>query len=181
MKDIQRDCKFGKIIQSLITLPFLFQIGCTDHAEEDIQTFITAIQTSKSEDIEPLPELNSVEPSLYQGFHLRSPFDPSPLSTSKQPGIGSLDLDPPRTKETLEFYPIDSLKMIGYIKKNILYSALIQDPNGNIHRTAVGNYLGHHGGVVQKIDDQGLDLIEKECSSANQCSERHFHLPLSSR
>lgn len=165
------------ISYGLIALISLCMIGCSANVEEEVQLFIDTIKKYPVENFKSIPDPNPIESITYQAAHLKNPFDTSSFEQSEQPSGGSPAFD--RYKEPLESYPLDSLKMVGYLKKESTYFALIRDPNGTIHKASVGNYLGQHNAAIQAIDDQGLEVIEKNCTNDELCSSKSFHLSLS--
>ena len=103
-------------------------------------------------------------PYTYDG---RSGRDPFTQSTTEGSDAGATagptsgprpDLDRPR--EFLEDFELDTLEMVGTFEKDDNQWALIQDPNGTVHRVAVGNYLGKNHGRVILITPAEIVLTE---------------------
>jgi len=57
-------------------------------------------------------------------------------------GFGENQPDMDRPKEALEEYPLDSLKMVGYLYRNKVGYAVIRATDGKLHRVKAGNYIG---------------------------------------
>jgi len=160
----------------------IFVYGCTQEVDPDIEQFVQWVKNQQQSQLEPLWDMTPIKPHPYQASHLRSPFETPDLRASEKPN--SLELeensDSVHPREVLEFYPIDSLKMVGYIQKIGIFCALIRDAQGNIHSVQVGHYMGQHRGRIEKIDEHGLEMIEKVHEKLGVEFDRKITLPLSS-
>ena len=69
--------------------------------------------------------------------------------------------DRDRTKEPLEDFPIDTLRLKGTIddKEGIKWG-LIFAPDNTIHRVIEGNYMGQNHGRIILVSDQTIELTE---------------------
>ena len=65
-----------------------------------------------------------------------------------------------RTRQPLERHPLADLRMVGTVAAAGRRHALIRDPQGGVHRLAVGDYLGLDHGQVSAVRETGLDLVE---------------------
>ena len=136
----------------------------------DLQQYIAQVQGRDSRPIKPLPEFAAYEAFVYEGATLRNPFlelvkyipDDSSDDLPAQIDLGNVAAPGnERLKAYLESFAIKELTMVGTIAKsagNIW--ALIVDSNGEIHRVAVGDYVGLDHGKVLKVDSQKLKLLE---------------------
>jgi len=118
------------------------------------------------------------EPFQYAAISLTDPFAPGnlrPLSAAA--GSNGPRPDMNRRKEALEDYPLDALKMVGTLahKKNRRW-AVVQAPDGSVHRAQVGNFLGQNFGKVVKITDEKIDLVELISGSSGEWIEREASL-----
>ncbi|MDH3369726.1 MAG: pilus assembly protein PilP, partial [Gammaproteobacteria bacterium] len=86
--------------------------------------------------------------------------------------------DPKRRKEPLEDYPLDSLKMVGTLMRGKQAWAVIQAPDGTVHRAQVGDHLGQNSGMIHKISDEKVDLIELIQGTLGDWIEREANLSL---
>ena len=57
-------------------------------------------------------------------------------------------------------FPLDSLKMVGTIGRASHMQALIEDPDGVIHRVVTNEYMGQNYGRVIAVAADHVDLIE---------------------
>jgi type IV pilus assembly protein PilP len=90
---------------------------------------------------------------------LRSPFVPD--SPQSAPGAGGgMRPDPERSREFLEQYPLDTMRMVGTLLLGEVNYGLVQDSAGLIHRVVPGNYMGQNDGRIVNIDESEIELVE---------------------
>lgn len=68
------------------------------------------------------------------------------------------DFDRPR--ESLEEFPLDSLRMVGTLEQHESNWALINDTDGTIHRVQAGNYAGQNYGKITRVTEFEVELTE---------------------
>lgn len=127
---------------------------------DDLDSYINEIKARPGGRIEPLPEITPYEVFAYvaDAEGLRSPFAPdSPQVTQAN---SSTRPDPERSREFLESYSLDTLRMVGTLELDGTNYGLVQDPEGLIHRVVPGNYLGQNDGRIVDITDSKIELIE---------------------
>ena len=93
-----------------------------------------------------------------QGY--RSPFVPDSPQVTGGPGDGGTRPDPERSREFLESFPLDTLRMVGTLELGDVNYGLIQTSDGLIHRVIPGNYMGQNDGRITAIHDSEIQLIE---------------------
>lgn len=100
----------------------------------------------------------------YGGASLRSPFDEMSVAASAEaPPVmmdSSLVPDASRPAQPLERFTLATLHMVGSIARGPVTQALIRDDSGMVHRVAVGQYMGHDYGRVQRITARKIELME---------------------
>jgi type IV pilus assembly protein PilP len=113
-------------------------------------------------EIEPLEPPEPYDPFSYSAANLRSPFE-RPFDViardeivDKYPGLK------PNIHETqfLERFSITSLKMVGLFQQKAESWALIEDPDGGVHRVQPGDYLGMDNGMIKNIDNLSVEILE---------------------
>jgi len=147
------------------TAMVLLLAGCGRVGMDDLQAFVEEVRARPPGKVEPLPELKPYEAFVYQAFELRSPFTSSAGMETEQAGSQrsrepGLTPDFSRRREVTEQYPLDSLRMVGHIEKDDEVWALVQAPDGVIHRIRPGNYLGQNHGRVTRVTADRVDLME---------------------
>ncbi|MDD3884307.1 MAG: pilus assembly protein PilP [Gallionella sp.] len=169
------------MIRQLILLGFtaVLLAGCGGSEFEDLRDFVKNAGADMRGKIPPLPEARVYEPFAYANdAGLPDPFKPrKPEARSgKSAGLNQPDLD--RPKEALEEYPLENLKMVGYLYRNKIGYAIIRAPDGRLHRVKTGNYLGLDFGKIEKVGDTEIVIREVVQDNAGDWSERVSNLQL---
>lgn len=132
--------------------------------QDDLNRYIAEVKARPATPIPPIPAVRTYTPYVYEGLLGRDPFRQSTSEGSDQvaqsgPAKGPRpDLQRPR--EYLERYELDTLSMVGTFSKESSEWALIRDPDGVIHRVAIGNYIGKNHGKVNRISNDQVQLSE---------------------
>jgi type IV pilus assembly protein PilP len=139
-------------------------LGACSGNQDDLNRYIAEVKARPATPIPPIPPVRTYTPYTYEGLMGRDPFRQSTSEGSEQvasngPGSGPRP-DLQRPKEYLERFELDTLVMVGTFSKASSEWALIQDPDGVVHRVAVGNYLGKNYGKVSAISDDEVQLSE---------------------
>ena len=125
--------------------------GCGGDNMDDLRDFVAKEKASQKGTIEPLPEIKPYDPAIYNADNsLNDPFLPRKATIKAKGGLQP-NLDRPR--EALEAFPLQSLQLVGVMKRGKEKVALIRTPEGNVQQTRVGNYLGQNLGMVVSISD----------------------------
>ncbi len=152
-------------IRSILVLiiPALFLSACGGEMS-DLNAYIADVKARSAEPIPPIPPVKTYTPYAYEGQTGRDPFRPSTSEGSDDELAGSNSSgpkpDPSRTKEYLERFELDTLAMVGSLSLNDFHWGLIRDPDGEVHRVAVNNYIGRNHGRVTSIRETKLGLSE---------------------
>ena len=145
----------------IVALAGLSIAGCTGDMD-DLDRYVNEVKARPGGRIEPLPEITPYEIFAYAADRegLRSPFVPD----SPQPGQGAAgggmrpDLD--RSREFLEQFPLDTLRMVGTLALGETSYGLVQTSDGLIHRVLPGNYIGQNDGRIVAVDESEIQLVE---------------------
>jgi type IV pilus assembly protein PilP len=154
--------------KSPLLIPFLAIVlmalaGC-DSQQDDLNRYIAEVKDRPATPIPPIPAVRTYTPYKYEGLLGRDPFRTSTSEGSDQvassgPAKGPRpDLQRPR--EYLERFELDTLVMVGTFAKEASEWALVKDPDGVVHRVAVGNYMGKNHGKVSGISNDEVQLSE---------------------
>jgi type IV pilus assembly protein PilP len=154
--------------------------GCGSDGLEEVREFVKNAHADKKPKVEPLPELKTQESFVYGATGLVDPFSVANLKPPSlgPKGVGGPRPDPTRRKEPLEDYPLDSLKMVGTLVRGKQAWAIVQAPDGTVHRAKKGDHLGQNFGMVTKVTEEKVDLIELIQSSLGDWVEREANLSL---
>ena len=134
--------------------------GC-DRDMSDLEQFVAQTRLKHQGRIDPLPSFTPYESYSYLDVNLRDPFkaqtefSTATATTSKGPRPTTN-----RRRELLEKFPLDALKMVGILKQRSSSWALVQDPDGTIHRVQPGNYAGQNHGKIVGISENEIKLVE---------------------
>lgn len=162
----------------LIILSALLLAGCGNEEFQDLQDFVKNSGANMRGKIAPPPEVKPYEPFNYDNSTgLADPFKPrKPERGMGRTGLNQPDFD--RRKEELEDFPLESLKMVGYLSQRGVNYAVIRSPDGKLHRVKAGNYMGQNFGKIIEISDVEVRLKEMIQDSAGDWSERISSLEL---
>ena len=137
--------------------------GCAAD-QDDLNRYIADVKARPPTPIDPIPPVRTYTPYDYQGLLGRDPFRQSTSEGSDEVANNSSGDGPRpdlrRPKEYLERFELDTLEMVGTFTKSANEWALIRDPDGVVHRVAVGNYMGKNYGRVLGIQTDEVALSE---------------------
>jgi type IV pilus assembly protein PilP len=132
--------------------------------QDDLGRYIAEVKERPATPIPPIPPVRTYTPYKYEGLTGRDPFRQSNTEGAEQVAQNNNSSGPKpdlqRTREYLERFELDTLLMVGTFEKGSSEWALIQDPDGVIHRVSVGNYLGQNHGKVGAITNDEVQLSE---------------------
>jgi type IV pilus assembly protein PilP len=161
-----------------LALISLLLAGCGGEEFQDLRDFVKNSGKDMRGKIPPPPEVKPYEPFTYNNdASLPDPFKPrKPDSHGGRAGINQPDLN--RPKEALEEFPLEGLKMVGYLSQNKVGYAVIRAPDGKLHRVKAGNYVGMNFGLIKEVTDAEVQIKEMVQDSAGDWSERMSSLQL---
>ena len=158
--------------------------ACSSGEHESLRQWMEENSKDLRPNIPKLPEVKPYQPVPYDTQGLLDPFKTNkiePESKYKQAGKGSMfqpDFDAREMRNSiLEKYPLESLKMIGYLNVNKRPMAVVQVED-KVKQVKVGEYIGLDFGMVTKITEQEVELRELIQDSAGDWSERQSSLHL---
>ncbi len=150
-------------IRSIVLLA-LAAIGLTACSgdDDDLDKYINAVKARPGGLIEPLPEIAPYEVFTYiaDAEGMRSPFipdSPQAIAGSVAGGVRKIE---DRSREFLENFPLDTLRMVGTLDISKTMYGLIQTSDGLIHRVIPGNYMGQNDGRITDISEAKIGLTE---------------------
>lgn len=159
--------------------------ACSGGDHEDIKRWMAENTKDMRGKIPKLPEVKPYEPVPYDVEALVEPFKSSKIEPESKRGKGGgkggvfePDFEARDLRNSLlEKYPIESLKMIGYLNVNGQPIGVIQVEN-KVKQVKVGEYVGLDFGMVTRITDKEVVLRELIQDSAGDWSERTSSLYL---
>ena len=149
-----------------LCLAALVLSGCSGSKKDsDLVVFTEEVLARPKGNIEPLPEFEPYESFIYSAAGLRAPFskpvEVKLIQYQDEKARGNIKPNLDRSKEYLEGFSIDTIKMVGTITlgEDGLW-ALVDDSQSGVHKVKLGNYLGRNHGKVVAINQSQLDVIE---------------------
>lgn len=141
----------------------LLLAGCAGEEHQDVKAWMNEASKDLKGRVPPLPELKPFPIVSYDGSNLTDPFSAGKVVPEKATAGGGRTPDFDRPKEPLEFYPLESLKLVGVMLpgKGVTKTpyGLIQS-SGGLYYVVVGNHLGQNFGIVTAIIDGEVKIKE---------------------
>lgn len=162
----------------LVVLLALLLGACGGEEFQDLRDFVENSGKDMRGKVEPPPEIKPYEPFAYNNdAGLPDPFKPRKTDVkSARAGQNLPDFD--RPKEELEEFPLDSMRMVGYLYQKGVAYAVIRTSDGKLRRVREGNYLGQNFGKIVSISEAEIRIKEMVQDSAGDWSERETTLQL---
>ncbi len=163
----------------LILLISLLLTACGGEEFQDLRDFVKNSGADLRGKVDAPPEIKPYEPFTYDNSTgLPDPFKPRKPEAKKSdhPGLNQPDME--RHREALEEFPLEALKMVGFMSQGNVGYAIIRSPDSKLHRIKVGNYLGQNFGQVKELTETEAKIKETIQDSAGDWSERMSSLQL---
>ncbi len=164
---------------SVMLIATLALVGCGGEEFQDLKDFVRDSGADMRGKVAPPPEIKPYEPFSYDNSTaIPDPFKPrkAEARNSNRSGQNQPNLD--RPKEELEDFPLESLKMVGYLQQANVGYGVIRSTDGKLHRIKIGNYVGMNFGQVISVSDTEVKIKEMVQDSAGDWSERESSLQL---
>jgi type IV pilus assembly protein PilP len=131
-------------------------------SNNDLDQYINEVKARPGGRIEPLPEITPYEVFSYMADAegVRSPFVPDTPQVATSGAGGGIRPDSDRSREFLEGFPLDTLRMVGTLNIAATTYGLVQTSDGLIHRVVPGNYMGQNDGRITDISESEIELVE---------------------
>lgn len=163
-------------------------ISCSSGDHEDLRQWMAENTKDLRGSIPKLPEVRPYQPVPYEVEGLLDPFKSAKIEPDSKQKMGGgkggsfqPDFEARELRNSLlEKYPLESLKMIGYLYINNRAVAAIQAEQ-NVRQVKVGDYIGLDFGIVTEITEKEVTLRELVQDSAGDWSERTSSLLLQSK
>lgn len=167
-----------KLSYSVVWVVFLLT-ACGGEEFQDLRDFVNNAGADMRGKVEPPPDIKPYEPFAYDNStSLPDPFKPRKQDTRSANRTGENQPDLDRPKEELEDYPLESLKMVGYLFQRSVGHAVVRSSEGKIYRVKAGNYIGLNFGQIQSISETEIKMKEMVQDSAGDWTERESSLQL---
>jgi len=140
-------------------------VGCSEYSISDLERYVGTEKAKKAGRIKPVPEFKAYETFVYVVDDSgRSPFEPMQqeemVSNEVVMAGGGLSPDAARHRESLENFPLDTLRYVGSLERGGNIWAIIISPDSLIHKIKIGNYIGQNYGKITHISDTNVEISE---------------------
>ena len=191
--------KLGKALLSPILhyriKPYLFVAiavllnGCGNKEMAELKKYTESTLAKPGRPVEPLPPIKPFVRYLYNAEKegLRDPFEPFFFGISGGESSESLEDNGQdryvqeiltHNKEELEYFELDSLRMVGTLEESGKLWGIIKDQDGLIYKISNGNYMGRNFGKVEAIEEGEIRLREIIQGPNGKWAERAAKLSL---
>ena len=162
-----------------IFLATLLLAGCGGEEFQDLRDFVKNAGADMRGKIEPPPDVKPYEPFTYDNdANLPDPFKPRKPDARNSNRGGQNQPNLNRPKEELEDFPLESLKMVGYLFQRGVGHAVIRSAEGKVYLVKAGNYIGLNFGQVISVTETEVKIKEMVQDSVGDWSERESSLQL---
>ena len=163
----------GKVLICLLSS--LSAVACSNDMS-DLEQYKQQVKNKYQGSVEPLPQFKP--PEIHSFRAERNPFEPlgaiDRKSDNKDAGRDTAFLN--RALEPLEYFPLDSLSMVGTLDRGGIRWGLIKDAEGKIHRVKAGNHIGQDYGAIANISSTSITVTELIQDSTGLWAERESQL-----
>ena len=160
----------------IAVLATLVLAGCGGESHQDLRAWMAEQGKNAKGRLDPLPQMKPYEPFAYNAYELPDPFKPRKIEPTRTDSKLAPDLG--RRKEPLEAYPLESLNMVGTLRRNSQVYALVRTPDKDLYQVRQGNHLGQNFGVITSVSDAEIKLRELIQDGAGDWTERSSTLQL---
>ena len=152
----------NRMLQGLLLAVAAFGLAACGGDNDDLDQYINQVKARPGGRIEPLPEITPYEVFTYvaDAEGVRSPFVPDTPQAATAGAGGGIRPIADRSREFLEGFPLDTLRMVGTLNIGETTYGLVQTSDGLIHRVVPGNYMGQNDGRINEISESEIALVE---------------------
>ncbi len=166
-------------VASTIILASLLLAGCGGEEFQDLRDFVKNAGADMRGKVEPPPDIKPYESFTYDNdSNLPDPFKQRKPDARNSNHTGQNQPNLNRPKEELEDFPLESLKMVGFLLQRGVGHAVIRSAEGKIYRIKAGNYVGLNFGQVISVTENEVKIKEMVQDSVGDWSERESSLLL---
>jgi type IV pilus assembly protein PilP len=166
-----------------ITLCATVLVGCGSSGTEDLQAWMQTQRMDTRPRVTPIPAPKKFVPQPYTEERSVDPFSSQKLTQALRNEMGQpsnsvlIAAELNRRKEALEYFPLDTMTMVGSLIKKGLPVALVKADN-LLYQVKVGSYLGQNYGKVIKVSETELNMREIVQDAGGEWIERPTTLQL---
>ncbi len=179
-RDVGRTTVCKVLRHAIVALSALLLAACSEDNFSDLQQYVSDVRARKKEPVLPLPVPKTPEPFLFHAEQIQDPFRRAQRDdeAGEAAQCSANRPDPTRSKEELESFELDALRMVGTIRLQGELWGLVQAKDETIHRVRTGNYMGLRLGRVVAVEPDRIELIEQVERRSCVWEERQASLDL---
>ncbi len=174
-----------RLASVVVYVPALFALmltACGGSDPAEIKDWMKAERARTPISVPPLVAPIAFVAKPYTQAAGSDPFDDLKLKAAlakarAASGVSALQPDLSRKREALEAFPLDNIKMTGFLLKQGKPTALVS-VSGTLYNVTVGSYVGQDFGRVTAINEQEISFKELVQDGAGIWTERTTKLPL---
>ena len=160
----------------LVTMLVMLLVACEEQRDGDLRAWMAEVRQRHHAQALSVPPAAEVPEYRYVPGSRIDPFDLAKLSATDDKQSGdALQPDLRRAREPLESYPLDSLRLIGSLRRGRDAVALIE-ADKLVYQLRVGAHLGQDFGKVIAIGEKTIDIEELVPESGGRWTQRRAQL-----
>ncbi len=156
-------------------------LSACEQQQTELKGWMEAETAKVKPEVAKIDEPKKFDPFRYENASLTEPFSSAKLSKALEQaakiGRSGLQPDLARRRESLEVHPLDTLRMVGHIKRSGQNFGLLLVESA-VYPVKVGNYLGQNFGKIIKISETEIQLKELVQDATGDWVERESTLQL---
>jgi type IV pilus assembly protein PilP len=157
-----------RLLRGISAVALVIALSACGGAQGNLEKWVAEVKARPAPALEPLPVMQQFETFEYAAQTMRDPFD----QTFNGAGASGPRPDPNRRRQTLETFPLDSMKMVGSLGQGGGLVALVMAPDKVTHRVQPGIYMGQSDGRVTAVFEDRIELVELVPDGAGGWLER---------
>ena len=167
----------------LVLLGFVGLAACSPSEQSEMQAWMQEQRTQARPMVQPIPEPKKFVPQPYREERTIEPFSNQKLTQALRTEMSQatnstlINAELNRRREALEYFPLDTMSMVGSLLKTGQPVALVKVDN-LLYQVRLGAYLGQNYGKVTKVTETEVVLREIVQDAAGEWIERPTTLQL---
>lgn len=151
--------------------------GCNEAPEHGLLTWMSEVRQQAHALPGELPPRPPLKEFQYEVADRLDPFDMRRIANtlSTDPDVSGSAPDTRRSREPLESFPLDNLRLVGSLHRQGQVVALVE-ADKVIYQVKVGSHLGPDMGKVISIGEGSIELEEMVQDAGNRWSSRRARL-----
>lgn len=154
--------------------------ACSDRGVAEVTHWMDDAKKQLVVFVPKLAEPKKFIPVAYSSKNELDPYNPAKFGPSFVKGQSKpddLQLHSQGSKEVLDAYSLDEIKLVGTIQKSGVHDALLQ-AGKLLFQVKVGQSLGKNQGVITRISEHEIEIKETVANAAGRLVERKAKLEL---